>query len=122
MAWPLDNLGDYNDVRIDLQKFNGCKDALYKAIGDNAVNQAAPGLLVKGGLGGAVIMASLGVVAYFGNKLYKNRKKAINEEPEIKAAFDEMVESAVACEPRELTEAKEDNELVAEHYPADQVG
>ena len=110
MAWPLDNLGDYNDVRIDLQRFNGCKDALYKAIGDNAVNQATPGLLIKGGLGGAAVMAGLGFVAYIGNKLYKNRKNAINEEPIIKTAFDEMVEATVSSESKELTEVKEDEE------------
>ena len=55
-------------------------------------------------------MAGLGFVAYIGNKLYKNRKNAINEEPIIKTAFDEMVEATVSSESKELTEVKEDEE------------
>ena len=113
MGWPLDNLGDYNDVRMDLQAFNGCKDALYKAIGDNAIAKAAPSLLVKGGLVGGAVVAGLSLTAYVANKLYKNKKKAIQEEPTLKAAFEEMVDDAVDCEAeRNAEDTKEEMQSV----------
>lgn len=46
MRNPIENLGDYNKARIDLQAKNGNLDALYKDVGDTAVAKAAPRLIL----------------------------------------------------------------------------
>lgn len=48
MRNPIENLGDYNRMRIDLQEKDGDLDALYKDVGDTAVAKAAPGLIILG--------------------------------------------------------------------------
>lgn len=48
MRNPIENLGDYNRARIDLQAKNGDLDALYKDVGDTAVAKATPGLILLG--------------------------------------------------------------------------
>ena len=92
MAYPLDNLGGYNEVRILLQKFNGDTAKFYKYIGDLAVKKSAPKYFA---LGGAAFLAVSAVVQY-GVKLYKDHKTAIAEEPAVRAVFEEVVESCVA--------------------------
>ena len=44
----IENLGDYNKVRIDLQNAGGNLDILYGKIGATAVAKAAPALLAAG--------------------------------------------------------------------------
>ena len=48
MSSRIENLGDYNKVRIDLQNAGGNLDILYGKIGATAVAKAAPALLVAG--------------------------------------------------------------------------
>ena len=70
----INNLGDYNKVRIALQAANGCKDTLYKKIGDTAVSKAAPKLLLKGGLIGGGLLV-LGFVGFKGICFIRDRKQ-----------------------------------------------
>lgn len=95
----VENLGDYNDVRILLQKFDGDKEKLFKYIGDNAVAKEAPKLLAKGGvIGGAIILVSAGIV-WGGAKSYnylKDRKKKMEREPLLKEEFNKMIDAELA--------------------------
>ena len=45
MRNQIENLGDYNRLKIDLQEKDGDLDALYKEVGDTAVAKAAPRLI-----------------------------------------------------------------------------
>lgn len=95
----LDNLGDYNIVRDDLYKHGGEVAKLYKSIGDTAVAEEAPALLTKGGLiGGAIILvAGLGTQAIIkGVKYMKNRKKMLEEKPNLEKQLAEQMEKASA--------------------------
>lgn len=100
---PLDNLGDYNKVRIDLQKAGGNMDKLYKEVGDTAVAKAAPTLLLAGaGL-------ALGIV-YLGKKgigFIKDRRSKIKNEASLKETFYQEVE-AIADESTEKTNSSEE--------------
>ncbi len=58
---PIENLGDYNLVRIELQKFGGSRTALYRAIGEEAVRQNAPAIYGKGLKDGARIGMKIGM-------------------------------------------------------------
>lgn len=59
----IENLRDYNDVRIMLQKFGGDKEKLIKYIGDIAVAKESPKLLKKGGIiGGGIVLAIGGTI------------------------------------------------------------
>ncbi len=85
---PIENLGDYNKVREDLQAAGGNLFALYKSIGDTAVIKAAPKLLLEGIAIGVVGLASF-------NKcvgLMKTRKQKIEKEPELKKKFAKALE------------------------------
>lgn len=48
MSSRIENLGDYNKVRIDLQNAGGDLNVLYGKIGATAVAKAAPVLLFAG--------------------------------------------------------------------------
>ncbi len=76
MSNRIENLGDYNKVRIALQEAGGSRDKLYDKIGTTAVMKAAPVLM----LAGAGIL-------YAGQKcfhFFKKRKEMIKGEPELK--------------------------------------
>jgi hypothetical protein len=91
MRNPIENLGDYNKVRIDLQNANGSLEKLYKNIGDTAVAKAAPRLLLTGG----AIAAGLYGIAQIGKKgiqFMKDRKEKIINEPALKEEFAKAVE------------------------------
>ncbi len=90
----LDNLGDYNKVRIDLQKAGGNMEKLYKEVGDTAIAKAAPILLVTG----AGIAACCFGLAYFGKKgieSLKNRRDKIKNEASLKGKFFKATEVIV---------------------------
>ena len=95
----VENLGDYNDVRILLQKFDGDKEKLFKYIGDVAVAKESPKLLAKGGvIGGAIILVSGGII-WAGTKGYnylKDRKKKMEVEPLLKEELDKMIDAELA--------------------------
>jgi hypothetical protein len=86
MGNPIANLGDYNLAREALKMFNGNWAALYKDIGDTAVANAAPGLMVKGGLI-TIGLAGVGYGGYKGFHFLKKRIQKINAEPELKKKF-----------------------------------
>lgn len=95
MRNPIENLGDYNKVREELQAVGGSLETLYKRIGDTAVSKAAPKLLLKGG----VIGAGLVSVAYAGYRSIcsiKVRKQKIQNEPLLKKEFVETIEAEVS--------------------------
>lgn len=95
MSNPIKNLGDYNKVREDLQEAGGCIETLYKNIGDTAVLKATPRIQLKAGLmGSAITLVAIGV-CYLGQKRYqflKDRKEAIENEPDLKKEFIEAIE------------------------------
>ena len=91
----LDNLGDYNIVRNDLQKFGGDAAKLYKNIADTAVAEKTPALLIKGGLigGGIILAADLSIRAVVkAVKYMKNRKKLLKEKPNLEQQLAEQME------------------------------
>ncbi len=90
----IDNLGDYNKVRIDLQNAGGSMEKLYKNIGDTAVAEATPGLLLAGG---AIVATVIGIVK-LGKKgimFMKDRKEKIKNEPALKKEFVKAVENVI---------------------------
>lgn len=96
MGYPLDNLGDYNRARMDLQTKNGDLDALYKDVGDTAVAKAAPELMFKGGIIGSAITIFVGGMSFLGYKGYcfmRKRKRKIENEPTLKQDFAEAVKT-----------------------------
>lgn len=95
----IENLGDYNDVRILLQKFGGDKEKLFKHIGDVAVAKKSPKLLTRGGIIGGSIVLAVGGTIWAGKKgldYIKDRKAKIKSEPELKEIFNEMVDAEQA--------------------------
>ena len=97
MGNPIDNLGDYNKVRIDLQNAGGSKEKLYKDIGDTAVAEAAPVIFLAGG---AFVLGVIGIVklGMKGIMFMKDRKKKIKNEPSLKREFMEVVENELKKE------------------------
>lgn len=95
----IENLGDYNDVRILLQKHGGNKEKLFKAIGDAAVAKESPKLLAKGGIIGGGIVLAIGGTIWAGKKglaYLKDRKAKIESEPALKEEFDKMIDAELA--------------------------
>ena len=80
MGYPLDNLGDYNRARIDLQAKNGDLDALYKDVGDTAVAKAIPGLILLGATVGIVLWNLVKKGIHF----MIDRKQKLRNEPALK--------------------------------------
>ncbi|WP_411338054.1 hypothetical protein [Enterocloster lavalensis] len=100
---PIENLGDYNKVREDLQAVGGNLAALYKSIGDTAVFKAAPKLLL-----GGIAIGAVGVISF--NKcvdFVKTRRHKIEKEPELKKEFvKELKEASKEVEDERLTNSK----------------
>ncbi|MDO5602855.1 MAG: hypothetical protein Q4G07_08805 [Oscillospiraceae bacterium] len=85
MSNRIENLGDYNKARIDLQEAGGSLSRLYDKIGTTAVMKAAPVLMLAGA-----------GMLYIGQKcvrFFKKRKEMIKDEPELKKQFAEAVET-----------------------------
>ena len=90
MSNPIENLGDYNKVRVDLQKFGGDRDALYKSIGETEVAKAAPTIFLAGC---AFVLLVEGCVK-LGKKGYmflKERRQLVKEEANLKKQYMEML-------------------------------
>ncbi len=98
MAYPIDNLGDYNTVRNALKSAGGKADVLFKEIGDNAVSQAAPKIFAKGAVTGIGIAAVLAGVYQICSYIKANKKAKENEQQlkqelqDISDALDEETE------------------------------
>lgn len=90
MSSRIENLGDYNKVRIDLQNTGGDLNVLYGKIGVTAVAKAAPALMFAGA--GILWAGQKGV------QLLRKRKELIKHEPELKEQFKEAVQSEVVDE------------------------
>ncbi len=92
----LENLGDYNIVRMDLQNAGGRKEVLYKMIGDAAVAKKAPEYLFMGiviGVTGVSIINAGFKVVKSGITFLKNRKNIIEHESVLKEEFNKIVDS-----------------------------
>ena len=87
MANRIENLGDYNQMRMDLQLFGGDLDALYNCVGEIFVEKAKP----KHFLMGAVLGIAGIKLLETGKKYLIERRKLLRKEPEIKKAFTEVV-------------------------------
>ena len=90
MSSRIENLGDYNKVRIDLQNAGGDLNVLYGKIGATAVAKVAPVLLFAGA--GILWAGQKGV------QLLRKRKELIKHEPELKEQFKEAVQSEAVDE------------------------
>lgn len=90
MSSCIENLGDYNKVRIDLQNAGGDLNVLYGKIGATAVAKAAPALMFAGA--GILWAGQKGV------QLLRKRKELIKHEPELKEQFKEAVQSEAVDE------------------------
>ena len=109
MKNPIGNLGDYNKAREALKAAGGSWEILYNSIGDTAVSKAAPKLLLKGGFIGAGI-AGIVYVSYKGVCFLKDRKKKIENEPDLKKEFVEAIEAESSIvNNKELTDCGEVN-------------
>ena len=90
MSSRIENLGDYNKVRIDLQNAGGDLNVLYGKIGATAVAKAAPALMFAG--------AGIPWAGQKGVQLLRKRKELIKHEPELKEQFKEAVQSEAVDE------------------------
>lgn len=102
MGNPIENLGDYNRARIDLQAKNGDLDALYKDVGDTAVAKAAPGLILLG----VTVGIGLWNLGEKGLHFIKDRKHKLKNEPALKKKFVETVSESSNMDTEEPTDAK----------------
>ncbi len=105
MGRRIENLGDYNKVRIDLQAANGSINTLYSNIGKIAVAKAAPRLLL---IGGAITMG----LFYAGKKAVtslKKRKQLLEAEPQSKIEFEQALSSDIEESLEEVPENGEVN-------------
>lgn len=94
MGSRIENLGDYNKMRLDLQAMGGNLADLYKEIGETAVAKAAPKLMFEGGViavGGLAIFGSMIFAGYKGIHFIKDRKLKINNESALKKKFAETM-------------------------------
>ena len=116
MGNPLANLGDYGIVTEAMKAAGGTLEALYKSVGDTAVSKAAPKIFRKGGLVGSLV--TLGVIGtsylgYRGYSFMKERKKLIENEPNLKKEFIEILEAESPMVNDEPTDESSDD-LVGE--------
>lgn len=94
MGSRIENLGDYNKMRLDLQAMGGNLADLYREVGDTAVAKAAPKLMFEGGaitVGGLTLLSGLAIAGYKGIRFMKDRKLKIKNEPILKEKFDETI-------------------------------
>ncbi len=95
MAYPLDNLGDYNVVRNALKEANGNADILFQNIGTTAVAKEKPKIFKDGCLVGIGIGVGICSIMYGGYNYYKNKKhakKALETEPKLKDELTKTIE------------------------------
>lgn len=102
MGNPIENLGDYNRARIDLQAKNGDLNALYKDVGDTAVAKAAPGLILLG----VTIGIGLCNLGQKGLHFIRERKHKLKNEPALKKKFVETVSESSNVDTEEPMDTK----------------
>lgn len=110
MGSRIENLGDYNEVRKQLQAVGGNLDILYKNIEDTAVAKAAPKLMLEGGaiaVGGLATLGSLIFAGYKGILFIKDRKLKIKNEPALKKKFAETMKDELDNDESKNEELKE---------------
>lgn len=92
MGNRIENLGDYNRVRLDLQAKGGDLNALYDEIRRTAVAEATPKLIFKGC---AIASFICGTVFFIPKaiRFIKERNEKINNEPVLKKQFVEMLQT-----------------------------
>ena len=88
----IDNLGDYGNIWKDLAKYDGDKNALFKAIGDNKVAQETPGIVGKTLAIAIPVSIAIGAAVVKGVDMYKEKRKAKKKEAELKDQFDKEIE------------------------------
>lgn len=94
MGNRIENLGDYNKMRLDLQAMGGNLADLYKEVGDTAVAKEAPKLMLEGGaiaVGGVTLLSALAIAGYKGIRFMKDRKLKIKDEAILKEKFAETI-------------------------------
>jgi len=93
----IENLGDYNKVREELQAVGDNLSALYKKVGDIAVAQNAPKLRLQGVM---LTLAGEGILGIGGWGIHqiKKRKKLLAEEAELRKKFTSTVKAVVENE------------------------
>lgn len=89
----IENLGDYNTVRVMLQGKNGDLNALISEFKEIGALEALPkhirtGILIGAPIGGAGVFAIIKVSDYI-----KKRKQAKIKEAELKAELEKTLES-----------------------------
>ena len=87
----IENLGDYNTVRIALQNAGGNMDVLYEQIGEVAIAKATPKLVGQGAAAGLLVGAGLMFIGQKGYTFLKDRKKKIQREKELRNQFSEQI-------------------------------
>lgn len=97
MKNPIENLGDYGKVVEDLNKFDGSLEKLYQSIKDTGVAEAAPRLMLKGGMITTSIFGGIAGIAFIGRVL-KKRKEALKQEAALKQDFVETMEKSMASD------------------------
>jgi len=96
MAYPLDNLGDYNVVRNALKEANGIAEILFQNIGATAVAKERPKIFKDGCLTGIGIGVGICSIIYGGYNYCKNKmneKKALNAEPKLREELTKTIEN-----------------------------
>ena len=92
MSGRIENLGDYNAVRLMLQKRGGDLSALIKDIKIVGAQEALPKYLSVGLLAGTIVGAGGAFVAYKISEHVKNRRQLRDKERE------DRLESVLAAE------------------------
>lgn len=89
----INNLGDYGTIWKELKLYDGSKDALFNAIGANAVAQSKPGIIFKTLLFTAPVILGLGFMTQKGIKIVKVSEEAKLKEPELKESLEKELQT-----------------------------
>lgn len=86
MSYPLDNLGDYNVARMDLENFGGKLADLYDHVGKTAVEKERPYIMMHGGL---IVLGIIGAAKLCKHAYdsYQKRRTLIKNESALKKEF-----------------------------------
>ena len=108
MRNPIDNLGDYNRVREDLQKVGGSRRELYESIGRKAVERARPKIVAQTG---GILFGLVGII-YIGKKgifyLKERKNSSFDCEVNLKEGTEEGIKINCNNEENVNYEAKGD--------------
>ncbi len=112
MGSRIENLGDYNRVRLDLQAKGGDLNALYDEIRKTAISEATPKLMFRGGAIASLFCGTLFLISKVPKaiRFMKERKEMIKNEPALKKQFVEALQTNSStqdnekCPDNEVTE------------------